>query len=94
MVVAIVKTRLQLSASLYEILQILSLTEFEKIALDQLPAQSPVDDRSTESPSQLILFHLRWDTSDQLSVIGKRKAVKSSGESSRTTDHRRAMTMR
>ena len=41
--VAIVKKRLHLSASLYEILQILSLTMFEKIPLDQLFAQN--DDR-------------------------------------------------
>src|SRR5690606_1882036 len=37
--VAIVKKRLKLSASLYEILQILSLTLFERIPLDQLLAQ-------------------------------------------------------
>jgi hypothetical protein len=41
--VAIVKKRLQLSASLYEILQILSLTMFEKIPLDQLLAQTMND---------------------------------------------------
>ena len=41
--VAIVKKRLKLSASLYEILQILSLTMFERIPLDQLLAQT--DDR-------------------------------------------------
>ena len=34
--VAIVKKRLQLSASLYEILQILSLTMFERMPIDQL----------------------------------------------------------
>jgi len=34
--VAIVKKRLNLSASLYEMLQILSLTMFERIPLDQL----------------------------------------------------------
>jgi hypothetical protein len=41
--VAIVKKRLHLSASLYEILQILSLTMFEKIPLDQLLAQTADD---------------------------------------------------
>ncbi len=55
--VAIVKKRLQLSASLYEILQILSLTVFEKIPLDQLLAQSTVDDSSSKTSNQLILFH-------------------------------------
>ena len=38
--VAIVKKRLNLSASLYEILQILSLTMFERTSLDQLLALS------------------------------------------------------
>jgi hypothetical protein len=41
--VAIVKKRLHLTASLYEILQILSLTMFEKIPLDQLLAQTMSD---------------------------------------------------
>ena len=42
--VAIVKKRLHLSASLYEILQILSLTMFEKIPLDQLLAQTMTEE--------------------------------------------------
>src|SRR6202022_4628656 len=42
--VAIVKKRLRLSASLYEILQILSLTMFERMPLDQLLAQAVPDD--------------------------------------------------
>ena len=42
--VAIVKKRLQLPASLYEILQILSLTMFERMPLDQLLAQAVTDD--------------------------------------------------
>ena len=54
--VAIVKKRLQLSASLYEILQILSLTVFEKIPLDQLLALSTIDENCNESLNQLILF--------------------------------------
>jgi len=54
--VAIVKKRLQLSASLYEILQILSLTMFEKIPLDQLLAQAVVEDTNHISDKQLILF--------------------------------------
>ena len=46
--VAIVKKRLELPASLYEILQILSLTMFERMPIDQLlspPPPSPEDDR-------------------------------------------------
>jgi hypothetical protein len=54
--VAIVKKRLKLSASLYEILQILSLTMFERIPLDQLLAQVIADDIDHSSTSQLFLF--------------------------------------
>ena len=54
--VAIVKKRLQLPASLYEILQILSLTMFEKIPLDQLLAQTISEQIQPVSDNQLILF--------------------------------------
>jgi hypothetical protein len=54
--VAIVKKRLHLSASLYEILQILSLTMFEKIPLDQLLAQTMSDKIQPVFDNQLILF--------------------------------------
>lgn len=54
--VAIVKKRLNISASLYEMLQILSLTMFEKIPLDQLLAKSMMDDIHASSANQLILF--------------------------------------
>ena len=54
--VAIVKKRLELPASLYEILQILSLTMFERMPLDQLLAQTIVDDIGRISDKQLILF--------------------------------------
>ena len=54
--VAIVKKRLKLSASLYEILQILSLTMFERLPLDQLLAQVVTDDIERISDKQLILF--------------------------------------
>ena len=54
--VAIVKKRLHLSASLYEILQILSLTMFEKIPLDQLLAQTMTNEIQRVSDNQLILF--------------------------------------
>jgi hypothetical protein len=54
--VAIVKKRLHLSASLYEILQILSLTMFEKIPLDQLLAQTISEQIQPVSHNQLILF--------------------------------------
>jgi len=54
--VAIVKKRLHLSARLYEILQILSLTMFEKIPLDQPLAQTMSDEIRPVSDNQLILF--------------------------------------
>jgi hypothetical protein len=54
--VAIVKKRLKLSASLYEILQILSLTMFERTPLDQLLASSAPDSIIVASVNQLNLF--------------------------------------
>ena len=54
--VAIVKKRLHLSASLYEILQILSLTMFEKIPLHQLLAQIP-DENHPTLDNQFLLFN-------------------------------------
>jgi hypothetical protein len=54
--VAIVRKRLNLSASLYQILQILSLTMFERMPLDQLLAQTVADDIATVSNKQLFLF--------------------------------------
>jgi len=54
--VAIIKKRLNLSASLYEILQILSLTMFERIPLDQLLNKIVTEDIETLSPNQLNLF--------------------------------------
>src|SRR5438552_2738796 len=54
--VAIVKKRLNLTASLYEILQILSLTMFEQIPLDQLLSKNPHDENSLDTANQLNLF--------------------------------------
>jgi hypothetical protein len=54
--VAIVRKRLGLEASLYQILQILSLTLFEKTPI--LWALQAIDEGATfaENPNQLILF--------------------------------------
>ena len=57
--VAIVKKRLHSSASLHEILQILSLTRFEKIPLDQPLAQTMSEEIQQASDNQLILFASR-----------------------------------
>jgi hypothetical protein len=54
--VAIVKKRLGSEASLYTILQILSLTLFEKTPLDQLLANSDSENGNTDTPNQLDLF--------------------------------------
>ena len=54
--VAIVKKRLNLSASLYEMLQILSLTMFERIPLDQLLNNVITDDIQRLAADQLNLF--------------------------------------
>ena len=54
--VAILKKRLNLTASLYEMLQILSLTMFERMALNQLLERTPQDTNSSDSANQLFLF--------------------------------------
>ena len=54
--VAIVKKRLKLSASLYEMLQILSLTMFERMPLDQLLNKMNTDNNIGISVNQLSLF--------------------------------------
>ena len=54
--VAIIKKRLHLSASLYQILQILSLTMFERMPLDQLLTQTADEDSDANLGKQLILF--------------------------------------
>ena len=54
--VAIIKKRLNLGASLYEMLQILSLTMFERTPLDQLLARAPQSSISPDCANQLILF--------------------------------------
>lgn len=54
--VAIVRKRHKLSISLYEILQILSLTLFEKTPLDQLLAKTVQDEIQDNAENQLFLF--------------------------------------
>lgn len=55
--VAIVKHRLNLSVSLYEMLQILSLTMFERMPLNQLLTKINADDSIEVSANQLNLFN-------------------------------------
>ena len=54
--VAIVKKRLGLTASLYEILQILSLTMFERMPINQLLSLQPIAVTEPASGNQLNLF--------------------------------------
>ena len=55
--IAIIKKRLNLSASLYELLQILSLTVFERVPLFQLFTRSEPMDDLTSYQNQLNLFN-------------------------------------
>lgn len=54
--VAIIKKRLNLRASLYTILQILSVTIFEKVPINQLLLGAELSCSETNLPNQLILF--------------------------------------
>jgi IS4 transposase len=54
--IAIIKKRLHLPHSLYEILQILSLTMFETTPINQLLTQPPADSDKTSEPQQLVLL--------------------------------------
>jgi hypothetical protein len=54
--IAIVKKQLNLSASLYELLQILSLTVFERVPLIQLLAPCDAVNQSASTQNQLNLF--------------------------------------
>jgi hypothetical protein len=54
--VAIVKKRLRLEASLYELLQILSVTLFEREPIDQILTLAPLEPYTPEHANQLTLF--------------------------------------
>jgi hypothetical protein len=54
--VAIIKKELKLESSLHTLLQILSLTLFEKLPLQQVVANSAADQNDSVMPSQLNLF--------------------------------------
>ena len=56
--VAIVRKRLGLEASLYQILQILSLTLFEKEPILQVLQASEEEPNTMQNPNQLILFEI------------------------------------
>jgi hypothetical protein len=54
--IAIIEKRLHLPHSLYEILQILSLTMFETTPINQLLTQLPADSDASSEPQQLVLL--------------------------------------
>ena len=54
--VAILKKRLGIDASLYTLLQVLSLTLFERIPINQLLSNSPYNCRDWQEDNQLTLF--------------------------------------
>jgi hypothetical protein len=65
--VAVVKKRLKLPLTLYEALQILSVTLFEQTPLDQLLSRIVAEPNPTETPDQMNLFEyvgtlLIWNT--------------------------------
>ena len=68
--VAIVKKRLDLDASLYTLLQILSVTLFEKMPLHQALAGDENRCNASQITNQLNLFDFQPDTSDIESEIG------------------------
>ena len=56
--VAIIKKRLNLEHSLYTILQIMSLTVFEKVLITQVFTDFDVASQSADLSNQLLLFEL------------------------------------
>jgi hypothetical protein len=56
--VAIIKKRLNLQHSLYTILQIMSLTVFEKILITQVFTDFDIENQSADLSNQLLLFEL------------------------------------
>ena len=55
--VAIIKKRLNLQASLFQLLQILSVTMFERTPLNQLLTLKPIEPAIAASNNQLNLFN-------------------------------------
>lgn len=56
--VAILKKELQLPQSLHSLLQILSVSTFEKVPLNQLLTMTLPENYETEDPNQLMLWEL------------------------------------
>lgn len=56
--IAIIKKQLKLNQSLYIILQILSVTIFEKTPISQALTETKVDDQNAQNDNQLTMFNL------------------------------------
>ncbi len=54
--VAIIKKRLNIPLSLYTLLQILSVSVFEKMPLDHILTKTDYNMKQPDTPNQLILF--------------------------------------
>ena len=66
---AILKTRPNLTATLYQIQRVLNLTLFERTPLDQLLTGIPSDENRSIDPNQMSLFDLRWYAHDLPQII-------------------------
>jgi hypothetical protein len=60
------KKELMLEQSLYTILQVLSLSLFEKMPILEAFSKKYVTIQNNQRCNQLTLFDLRWDTTDIL----------------------------
>ena len=68
--VAVVKKRLSISADLYTILQVLSLTLFEKMSISKLFSDTGCNLSNVESHNQWILFEIIVGTLVKLVILG------------------------
>jgi hypothetical protein len=75
LLVAIVKKELGLPQSLHQMLQIFSLTQFEKTPLFSVFEKKNYNSKDSTSPSQLMLFDLGWDTTEIYRKDKKRKTA-------------------
>jgi hypothetical protein len=80
LLVAIVRKRLGLRASLYQILQILSVTLFEKVPILQALEASSSQYELLEDPNQLILFNSSWTPITWVLIENSRNLLRAAGE--------------
>jgi hypothetical protein len=71
--VAIIKKRLNLKPSLYTILQILSVTIFEKIPILQALTETKINDQNAENCKQLTMFNPDFALKIRFSLVNPRK---------------------